>query len=376
MKRWLILLFATLCAFLLPLSASAESADEVYQEQAEASGADDLFSTLPKETQDLLRSIGIHELEVEGYTALQPTALLETLLSLFGQQAGGVAANCGVVLGIVILGAVAEGMRQTLQNPRMAEMFKLICAVASCGAVLMPVAECIQRVFEAADGVTVLMLSFVPAYGALILAGGHATLAASYNTVLLTGAECVAQLATGVCLPLLSVSLGLSATGTLFEKNRLGHVSGSLSKLSVWILATVTGLFTGLLSMQSLVASSADSLGQRAARMSISSFVPVVGGALSEAFGTVTGCLKLLRSTLGMFGVAASAFLVLPSFFLCLSWSMAIGLCRMAAEVLSVANIAGFLGTVQTILKALMGVLAACALFMIVTTTLITLAGG
>lgn len=373
MKRLLlVLLFFALLAF----PVSADTTEDFYREQAEASGADELFSLLPEETRAFLRAIGIEGLDPESYTALQPGKLLNTLLEIFGEQAGSVTAICGVLLGVIVLGAVAESMKQTVKEGQMAEMFSLICGVAACGAVLLPVSTCVKQVCEAADGVAVLMLSFVPAYAALIVSGGQMALATSYSTVLLTGAQCVSAIVTGVALPLLMVSLGMTAAGALSEKNRLGAMGGLMAKFSGWLLTTVTGVFTALLSMQSLVAASADSIGQRAAKMSLASFVPIVGGALSETFGTVTGCLRLLRSTLGMFGILAAAALVLPSFFRCFAWSLAIGVCRMAAEILDVKPVTTLLGAVQTVMKTLLGILAVCALFLIVTTTVVTLAGG
>ncbi|MBE6768807.1 MAG: hypothetical protein E7549_07865 [Ruminococcaceae bacterium] len=358
-----------------PITAAAASADDLYREQVEALGAEELFETLPAETRELLRSLGITDLELQRYTALQPNAVMQTLLALFSKQVGGVGALCGVLLGVIVMAAFAETVRQTATSGTMGETVSRICAVAVCASVLVPVGVCLEKVGEAVESVRVLMLSFVPTYAAVILAGGHATLAASYSTVLLAAAECVTALVGGVALPLLTVSLGLGTAGALSHRNRLSGISGGLAKGSMWLLGTVTALFVGILSMQSFVATAADSLGQRAAKMTVSSFVPIVGGALSEAFSTLTGCISVLRSTLGMFGVLASAALVLPPFFYCFSWSLAIGLCRTAAEMLGVPSVGGVLGTVQTVVKVLMGMLGVCALLLIVTTTLVTVAG-
>ncbi len=356
------------------MNAAAETND-LYREQVEVLEAERLFDALPAETRELLRSVGITDLELERYTALQPNDLMEMLLALFNEQAGGVGALCGVLLGVTVMAAFAESLQQAAASGTMGETVSRICALAVCGAVLIPIGGCLERVREAVESVRVLMLSFVPTYAAVILAGGHATLATSYSTGLLAGAECVTALVGGVALPLLTVSLGLGMAGGLSQRNRLAGISGSLAKGAMWLLGTVTALFVGILSMQSLVAASADSLGQRAAKMTISSFVPIVGGALSEAFGTVTGCIGVLRSTLGMFGVLASAALVLPPFFYCFAWSFAIGLCRTAADVLGVSSVGGVLGTVQTVVKVLMGILGVCALLLIVATTLITVVG-
>ncbi len=357
------------------VAADAKDVDTAYREQVEALEAERLFEVLPAQTRELLRSLGITDLELERYTALQPNRVMETLMALFGEQAGGVGALCGVLLGIIVMAAFAETVRHTTASGVMGETVSRICAVAVCAAVLLPISDCFEQVKEAIESAQVLMLSFIPTYAAVILAGGHATLATSYSTVLLTGAECVNALVGRVALPLLTVSMGLGVAGSLSQRNRLAGISGSLAKGAMWLLGTVTALFVGILSMQSLVAASADSLGQRAAKMTISSFVPIVGGALSEAFGTLTSCVHLLRSTLGMFGVLAAAALVLPPFFLCFSWSLALGLCRAAADMLGVPSVSGVLGTVQTVVKVLMGMLGACALLLVVSTTLVTLSG-
>lgn len=360
----------------LPTLADEPEANELYSDQLSASGADELWKQLSPDTQAFLRDIGINDFSPENYTSLHPDAFLNRIGAAFGQQAGGVVASCGVLLGIVILGAVVGGVRQTLKNDGMADTFTTICAAAACGAILLPMTECVKTVCTAADGVTVFMLSFIPVYAAILIAGGQATLAASYSTVLMAGAEGVSALTTGVVTPLLTVSLGISAVGALGERLRMGTFGTLLAKAAGWLLATATGLFTALFSMQSFVAASADTLGMKAARMSLVSFIPVVGGALGESLSTVTGCLHLLRSTLGVFGVLAAAALIIPSLCRCVLWSAALTLCRMAAELLEVKPVVMLLNAAGSVIKTLIGTLAACGLFMIATTTVVTVAGG
>lgn len=375
MKRWGTVLL--LCFFLFSggLTVSADTAEETYREQVAVSGADDLFDTLPEQTRDLLRSLGITDFNVKRYTALQPSELMNTLVRLFAGQMGGALSLCGVLLGAVLLAGFAESLRCTADTGKTSDMMGRLGAVAVNALVLLPIGECIKQVAATTESVRVLMFSYIPTYAAVILAGGHPSLAASYSSVLLAGAECVAALVTGAALPLLVISLALGTAGSLSERNRLASFSTAAAKCAMWLLGTSTALFTALLSMQSFVAAAADSIGQRAAKMTIGSFVPIVGGALSEAFGTVTGCLQMLRSTLGMFGVLATAALVLPTFFRCLSWSIALWLCRLAADTMGVSEAGRVLGVVGTVVKVLMGILAACALFLVVTTTLVTVAG-
>ncbi len=357
------------------LTVTAGTPEEMYQEQIQASGAENLFESLPQQTRDLLSSLGITNLDVESYTALQPSKLLDTLLEMFSQQMGGAFSLCGILLGAVLLGGFAESLRHTADGGQTGDLMGRLGALAVSVSVLLPIGECFKQVATTTENVRVLMFSYVPTYAAVIFASGQPALAASYSTVLLAGAECTAALVTHTALPLVMLSLAFGTVGTLSQHNRLSALSATVAKSAVWILGTTTALFTSLLSMQSFVSAASDSLTQRAAKMTIGNFVPVVGGALSEAFGTVTGCVQLLRSTLGMFGVLVTIVMILPAFLRCLSWSMALWVCRMAAEVLGVTSIGAVIGRVGTVVKVLMGILASCALFLIITTTLVTVVG-
>lgn len=378
MKKTVLLLLLLSLPLLLPWWALAEEtdADELFQQQYEASGAEALFDELPEETRQLLDRLGIRSADMEGLNALQPDGVWNGLLQLFSEQTGSVIKTGGMVLGIVLLCALAEGMKQTVKEPALAEVFGVIGSLAACGAVMLPVANCIVGVCRAAESASVFMLSYVPVYAGVLAATGQVTLAASYNTVVLFAAELISMLVIHVVLPMLTISLAFGVTGSVTSGVRLDGAGSLLNKSAVWMLGIVTTLFVGLLSLQGIVGSAADTLGGKAIRLSLSSFVPVVGGALSEAFGTVQGCLRLLKSTLGVFGVAATGLIVLPPLLRCAGWILCLSLCGMAAEMFELGPLAALLKNAQGVVKTLVGVLSACALFLIIATTIVTMAGG
>ena len=164
-------------------------------------------------------------------------------------------------------------------------------------------------------------------------------------------------------------------TGSVTSGMKLDAVAGFINKTAVWLLSISSTLFVGLLSLQSLVGAAADTLGGRAIKFSLTSFVPVVGGALSEAFNTVKGCLGLLKSTLGGFGILATVLIVLPPMLECAAWSFCLSLCVMAADMLELKTMSGLLTAVRSVTNTLIGLLASCSLFMIIATSIMTLAG-
>ena len=108
-------------------------------------------------------------------------------------------------------------------------------------------------------------------------------------------------------------------------------------------------------------------------KFTLSSFVPVVGNSLGEAFSTIRSCLHLLKSTLGGFGILATALIVLPPLLECVAWTLGLSLCVMASEIFGLTTLTTLLKAAQSVVKTLIGVLAACAMFLIVSTAIVTM---
>lgn len=70
--------------------------------------------------------------------------------------------------------------------------------------------------------------------------------------------------------------------------------------------------FVGLLSIKGLLAGAADSAVAKGAKFLIGSFVPVVGGAVSDALGSIVSSLSLVRGATGAFGILAVLLIALP----------------------------------------------------------------
>lgn len=376
MKIMKVLICISVLFLLFGFTASADTLDDLYNQQLDASGAEELWDKLPDGTKELLDRIGINEFNANTFTQLKPKNVYDNLLELLKQQAKDPLRSAGVLLGVVLLYALMNGMKETVKEETVSKVFGAICALTACAALIVPISGCIRTVSKAMDSTSVFMTSFVPVYAGVMLTAGQAVSAASYQTVVLFVAELVSLAATKLIVPLMTVSLALGLTGSVTPDLKLGAAGGMINKVCGWLLGLTTTVFAGLLTLQGVVGAAADSLTGRAIRFSLNSFVPVVGSALSDAFYSVRGCLNLLKSTLGGFGILAIALIVLPPLLTCVVWLMTLSFCGMVAEMFSLESVAALFKTAQGVIKTLIAVLAACSMFMIVATTIVTMAGG
>ncbi len=366
-----------LCLLLLfSLTASAQTLDELYEEQLEASGGKELLEQLPAETRELLERLGISSLEPETLVEQDVGDILKELWSLLLSSAEQPLRSCGIVLAIVLIHAWVSGLSHTLGGDRTGTIFSAVSALAACGTIITPVSECITKTAAATESLSVFMISFVPVYAGILFSAGHTLSAVSFQSVTLYAAQLLSLLSDSLIVPLMGISLALGLIGSITPEINLSRAGQMIGKGATWILTLGTLLFSGLLSLQNLAGSAADTLGNRVLRFSVASFVPIVGGSLSEAFSTVRSCLGILRSTMGVFGIGACAAIILPPLLTCVVWNICLSLCHMIAEMFELRSLISLLKAAQSVIKCLIGILCAGVLFAIVAVTVVTMASG
>ncbi len=369
MKRVLWLAVCLFGLFCLPVAAA--STEELYDQQVVASGADQLTERLPADTRELLEQLELDSLQPQSYTGLSLSRVLEGLTTLLRLERHGPLQALSTLLAVVAMSAFFSHLENAAGGNALRQTYQGVSTLAAGSALLLPLFSLLQTVEKAVDSVAVFVAAYVPVYAGVLAAGGSATGAISYQTTLLVAVELLTVLCRSVVLPLLLVSLALGCTGAVTAGFSLEAVSATIHKSILWVVGLLCTLFSGLLSLQQMVAAAGDSLGRRAVRFSLSSFVPVVGGLVSEAYSTVLGCAGLLRSTLGVFGLVATVLIVAPSLISCVCWNISLGLSATAAALFRLPALEKLCKTAAGAVRVLIGLLAVFALMMIISTTVV-----
>lgn len=366
-----------ICLLLMALCVPAVSAetDSVYNEQLDSVGAEQLVERLPADVQALLEEMSFAPFSPQSYTDLNVSTVTDMLWDLLRHQSTGPMQVLGSLMGVVLVCALFTGwdglggtLRQTYHG----------VAVLGAGSVLLvPLTALLSTIQQTVDRVTVFLSSFIPVYAAVVAAGGRTVSALSYQTTLLGACQLLVWLVRMVVFPLITVSLALGCTGSVTDGFCLDGFSATIHKSVLWMLGLFSTLFSGLLSLQQMVASAGDSLSGRVVKYSLSSFVPVVGGLMSEAYNTVVGCAGLLRSTIGGFGLLSIVLIVLPPLLTCLCWSIGLHLAESTAVLFGLSPIQRLCHAAAGAVRVLIALLAVFALLMVVSvSTVVFTAGG
>lgn len=190
-----------------------------------------------------------------------------------------------------------------------------LCGAAAISAVLLGSADAMVRlgsrtVMEISD-YTKLLLPVMTT--ALAAQGGVTTSAALYAGTAVFDAV-LTELISSVLMPGIWLYLGSSIANAVTDQEMLKRMADLLKSLITWILKTTLMIFTTYLGITGVVSGTTDTAALKATKVTISSFVPVVGGILSDASEAVLVGAGLMKNAAGIYGIFAVLAVALNPF--------------------------------------------------------------
>lgn len=150
---------------------------------------------------------------------------------------------------------------------------------------------------------TAFMNKLTPVLILSVFACGRAASAAAFEPVLSASVYVISLIIERCLIPLMAFSAVLSVAGNIDEKNSVAGFIKIVRSVSKWLLALIITLFTGINTVYGFSAASLDAVSAKTIRFAIGSFVPVVGGFLSDTLDTVTTSAGLIKNAVGVAGI-------------------------------------------------------------------------
>ncbi len=205
-------------------------------------------------------------------------------------------------------------------------LYNMICVMAAVTVIMPQLFTVYGSALTAVERGGSFILLFVPIFTGITVVSGGITTAGIYNVLILGASELIVELSRHFLIPVLSVTAVLAVSGSIFPNVSLESIVGLLKKIITWGMTISMTLFTGFVSMKCTLGGKADGVATKTARFLISGTVPVVGGAVSDAYATVKSSFDVIQGTVGTAGVIAIIIIMLPPvlellIFRCIMWT-------------------------------------------------------
>lgn len=341
----------TILLVLCPRAGAME--EELYQK----SGAGQLYSSLDQETRELLDQAGGAGGRLQGDWSAQ--GLLESLAEAAREKIYGPLQALAALTAVGLLCRLAS----CFEEGELAGTAQL-AGTAACGIIMAgPVLGLMAVCRGLAESASAFMAAAVPVYGGLLAASGSTAAASGYSFAAMAAGGAIPLLAGGLLLPLLQIHLALSLTAGA-SGARLGKLTDSVYSFGKWVLVTAVTVFTGVLSLQTAMNAQVDAAAGKAAKLALSSGVPIVGGALGDAVAAIQSSVHIVKSGAGAFGILAALCMFGPAMVECGLWAGVCAVGQVVGELMEAprmgAVLGAFAGTVRMVLAIMASICAVC----------------
>lgn len=372
MKRFVIV-SSTIFIFLLALFTIPCRAETKELFEEEKSAIEDRIDDDVKKDMEQLDVTDVDDVIAGG---IDPSAFMRYLTGLLSAYSTGPLASLITMTAVILLASVGESYTYSLRYTETRDIMGVVVSLFLTSMIVSPLTEIAASSVSVIQAASSIMTVYLPVMAGIMAFSGHMLSSGGYYAAVVTAAQFISKSASTVLAPLLNVFLSLSVSVSITSKVRLNGLIETVTKGFKYGITFVMSVFVAVLGLNGALSSSADGVANKAARFGLSSFIPLIGASVSEAYGTIQNSVGILRSGIGIFVIVAVFVSFAPLLIRSVLWSAALGLAKSIGEMMSVSSAAMILNALMQFLSALRVLLIAVMTVFIISSSIMISLGG
>lgn len=356
----IIVVFVAVMMLLDPVSVYADEIENYLKDTDKS-----LSDVIPSEADELLEQNDISLENSQNVSKLSVSYWINLVKDIFFEKIEQPLKLLGQMLIIILTLTLIKSL---MEGSELDSLLSVIGALASVGILYTSLSECVNIVNETIASASVFMYTYVPIFSSILSAGGCATSGITYYVIILAVCEIIGYITKNMLLPFLGFTVAASIAEAINPSFLGVNLSGSLKNISKWILGFITTVFIGVISIQGILGTAADTLGTRAIKFAASSFIPIVGGAMSEAYSTFFGSVSFIRSGVGAVGIVVLLFTVLSPLISVLCLKIVLSVSKGVSAFFGQQSISSLLSGINSVLSIILGIIACFTIVFVIAT--------
>jgi stage III sporulation protein AE len=318
MKFFPILFITFIVIVLLPYPALAEDIQfsNVNTPANAAADAVDLkelnsfIASLDRETQELLPRLDLKSWGVTGPN-WDFNKVGKNILRYFLRE---IVLNFRLLGELVLLAmalALLQNMRHAFESETVNQIAFSICFLVVMGLVIHSFTITFQTARDALEQMIQFMYAIMPLLFSLVAAGGGVTTTAIVHPILISSVGLMGGFMSDLIFPLILFAGVLGTVHFLVEGFPVDKLANFLKSAALGLMGLAMAIFIGIITIRGFAGSIADSTALRTAKYVTNTFLPVVGGSLSDTMEMAIGCSMVLKGGLGIFGLGLIILIII-----------------------------------------------------------------
>lgn len=310
---FIILLSTTLFICSNQLPVRAESIKEEFNQQVNEQIKDFDFSELDK----ILEKYGVNSKSIFGndnftdklndiitgkYTNDSESILQSIVNIIFENILDIIPLLCSIIT-IVILCSFISQIRSSINGKSINDIVHFVCYAIVIIITSKIIIDCLNLTTQTILSMQKQMEIIFPILLTLMTAVGNAVSASVYQPAIALLTTLIMNIFTNIILPLFISCFIFTIISNLSNTMKFDKFVNFFNSLIKWIITFTFTIFFAFLSIQGISAATYDGITIRTAKFTLKSYIPLLGGYLSEGFDLILASSLLIKNAIGSTGL-------------------------------------------------------------------------
>jgi len=208
-----------------------------------------------------------------------------------------------VIVAIGVISNLLNGIKSKFNEKSTGNIISLVCFFAAVILIVSIVNNLSTKTGKTIHSMVKQMNVVFPILLTLMAATGASASVGVFQPIVAIMSTYIADIFNYYILPLFIVSFVFSIISNFSDNIKLDKFNSFISSLFKWSVGLIFTLFFAVFTIQGITAGSFDSIGIRTTKYTIKSYIPVMGGHLSDGMDIILASSLLVKNAVGLVGI-------------------------------------------------------------------------
>lgn len=312
MKKITILLLIIFLSF--PLYINAETLKENNKTEIETSALYDYLSR-EKTKYEILKDLDIKAYITEsvkgGDGNLDYSKFTKIILSYVVKELIAAIKLMVMLLIICVISSLINNLNSSFGEKEIGDIAFFACYGLSIIVLIKSFLLGVSITKDTINGMANIMAALMPVLLALLAGTGGFVQAAVLDPIVIAVINISTRIIVDVIVPIILMVFALQFASNISLDYKISKLTKLLNSIVMWINGIVMTIFITVITIRGITSKAFDEVTIQTAKFAVDTFVPIVGGAISDAVSTVAGYSILLKNAISSLGLIVLVGIVL-----------------------------------------------------------------
>jgi len=240
---------------------------------------------------------------INGENNINYNSFLEAIVSIVFSVIEDYLPMIAIIITVGIISSILGSIKSKFNEKSVGDIIHFVCFCVSVIVVVTIIKGLVENTTQSITNMTNQMNAIFPILLTIMTAIGSVASVGVFQPTLAIFSSFSSVIFTKLIIPIFMLSFCFAIVGNLSNNVKLDKFNSFLSSLFKWLVGIFFTIFFSLISIQGISAGSFDSVSIRTMKFTMSSYVPVLGGYLSQGMDLIMASSVLVKNAVGFVGI-------------------------------------------------------------------------